>query len=120
MVAVAETLEAAAIPFAFGGALALGYASEPRATTDIDINVFLSTSHVESVFRALREDLGVGFDEQSALAEVRSDYQVRIDWSGTYLDIFFAFSDYHTECGNRARTHRFEGPDIRSFPLKTS
>jgi hypothetical protein len=30
------------IPYAFGGAVALSYHSEPRATSDIDINIFVS------------------------------------------------------------------------------
>ena len=39
---IAGEFEAATIPHAFGGALALAYYGVPRATTDIDINVFES------------------------------------------------------------------------------
>jgi hypothetical protein len=39
IVAIDEAL--AEIPHAFGGALALAYYAEPRATVDIDINVFI-------------------------------------------------------------------------------
>ena len=42
IVAVAASLEAAEIPWALGGALALAYATnEPRGTRDIDVNVFV-------------------------------------------------------------------------------
>ena len=34
----------AKIPHAFGGALALAYYAEPRATIDIDLNLFIPTN----------------------------------------------------------------------------
>jgi hypothetical protein len=36
---VMDALEQAGVPAAIGGALALGYHAEPRATSDADINV---------------------------------------------------------------------------------
>lgn len=33
------------VGYGFGGALALSYYSEPRATSDIDINVFVGYTH---------------------------------------------------------------------------
>jgi hypothetical protein len=41
------------IPYAFGGAIALNYHREPRSTLDIDIDIFLSPEHEESVLSAL-------------------------------------------------------------------
>jgi hypothetical protein len=38
---IAQALEQAQIPYAFGGAIALAYYAAPRGTEDIDINVFL-------------------------------------------------------------------------------
>ena len=41
LVALHDALDEAAIPHAVGGAIALGYYAEPRATIDVDINVFV-------------------------------------------------------------------------------
>ena len=43
----------AAVPHAFGGALALAYWAEPRATVDIDVNVFVPTERVGAVLDPL-------------------------------------------------------------------
>ena len=114
VVAVVEALEAEGIPFAVGGALALGYACEARATTDIDVNIFLPASCVEDVFRTLREHLHfeVEFDTPSARLTVERDFQIRIDWNGTYIDLFFSFSEFHEEVARRARRYRFLGRDM--------
>ena len=49
--AVGAALEQSGIPWAFGGALALAYAtSEPRGTRDVDVNVFVSSDHAVDVF----------------------------------------------------------------------
>lgn len=39
---LADVLEAHDIPYAIGGALALGYYAEPRGTVDVDINIFVT------------------------------------------------------------------------------
>src|SRR4051794_41101706 len=39
---VGEALSEARIPHAFGGALAVAYYGEPRATGDIDVNIFIA------------------------------------------------------------------------------
>ena len=39
---VADAFERSGLPYAFGGAIALLYAGEPRSTADIDLNVFIN------------------------------------------------------------------------------
>ena len=39
-VRIAQALEAAGVPYALGGALALGAHGVPRGTLDVDVNVF--------------------------------------------------------------------------------
>ena len=51
----------AAIPHAFGGALALAYYAEPRATIDIDLNVFVTADRFAEVAAPLAA-LGVAID----------------------------------------------------------
>ena len=52
---LAETLAAADVPHAFGGAIALAYYATPRGTQDVDINVFLPTSAFDRVLEAPHE-----------------------------------------------------------------
>lgn len=92
VVAVHRSLENAKLAHAFGGALALAYYAEPRATIDIDINVFVPPAKVASVLEALTP-LGVS-DELDAGA-VERDGQGRTWWGRTPLDLFFAYDDVH-------------------------
>jgi hypothetical protein len=48
IIEIARAFDAAKIEWAFGGALALAYATqEPRGTRDIDINVFVTGGAVD-------------------------------------------------------------------------
>ncbi len=51
----------AGVPHAFGGALALAYYAEPRATIDIDVNVFVPPASFATVLDPLAR-LGVDVD----------------------------------------------------------
>jgi hypothetical protein len=46
---LADALEAAGVPYALGGALAFNPYGPPRATKDVDINIFLGASDVGRV-----------------------------------------------------------------------
>ena len=57
---LADVLEAHGIPYAIGGALALGYYTEPRGTVDVDINIFVTPPHaIDALLQRLGE---VGFE----------------------------------------------------------
>lgn len=92
----------AGVAHAFGGALALAYYAEPRATIDVDVNVFAAPSRAGRALDALRE-LGVDVDRPTALAAARRDGQTRVWWGRTPIDLFFAYDPFHTACKRRAR-----------------
>ncbi len=107
---IARTLRDARVPHAFGGALALVYWSEPRGTTDIDINIFLPASEAERVFEAAA---AVGVVASAAQrTETLAREQVRLDWSGTYVDLFFAYDPFHESCRERAVDVDFFGETL--------
>ena len=111
VVAIADALDHADVPWAIGGAIALAYATEePRGTRDIDVNVFVSESSAPQVFAAL--PVGVHHDH-AAVEDARRDGQVRLDWAGTPVDVFFAVAPFHSEVDQRCRTVPFAGRDIR-------
>ncbi len=84
----------AAIPHAFGGALALAYYAEPRATIDIDLNVFVPAERFPDVAAPLVE-LGTSADDPAVAEIVRRDGQVRVFWDATPIDLFFAYDPFH-------------------------
>jgi len=91
----------------FGGAIALAWYRSPRATTDIDVNITLAPPQAAPVLGAL-EHLGVSIARADRAAIAR-DGQARLDWEGSYLDLFFATLDLHLEMATRSREVSF-GP----------
>jgi hypothetical protein len=82
------------VPHAFGGALALAYYAEPRATIDIDVNVFVGVERVADVIDPLRV-LDVAAPDSATLALIDRDGQARLFWDDTPIDLFFAYDQFH-------------------------
>ena len=82
------------IPHAFGGALALAYYAEPRATVDIDLNVFVAADRFPDVADPLAV-LGVAIGGSETAETVRRDGQGRVLWETTPIDMFFAHDPFH-------------------------
>lgn len=101
VIVIHEALDDAKIPHALGGALALAYYADPRATIDIDINVFLSTDRWRDVVDAL-EELGVETTKLDSAALLR-DGQCRLWWGDNAVDLFFSYSPIHEEMKKEAR-----------------
>jgi nucleotidyltransferase AbiEii toxin of type IV toxin-antitoxin system len=110
IVSLHEILDSAGVPHQFGGAIALIWYRNPRATTDIDINLTLPPEAAEPILQMLsRIGVRVAPEDRAAIA---SDGQARLDWDGSYLDVFFATMDLHLEMAERARLVRFGPVDI--------
>jgi Uncharacterised nucleotidyltransferase len=110
VVELARVLGASEVPFAFGGALALAYYAEPRATVDVDINVFVPPDAVDRVSDVLGA-LGI----RTSAAERRlvlRDGQVRLHWGVTPLDLFFAYDAFHFHAAQRTRSVPFGADTI--------
>lgn len=108
--AIHKRLQAAKIPHAIGGALALAYYAEPRATIDIDVNVFVPASQWKRVFEAL-ESLGVDASDIDTAALERAG-QCRVWWNDNAVDLFFANEVIHDEMRKRIRRVPFAGETI--------
>lgn len=108
--AIAEALRAAAIPHAFGGALALAYYATPRGTHDIDLNVFVPEAKAAPVLRELTR-MGVAAGGARTLREARTRGQTRVLWEHTPLDLFFSYDPLHDRCAARVRRVPF-GDDV--------
>jgi hypothetical protein len=107
IVAVHEMLDAMGVPHQFGGAVALAWYRNPRATTDVDLNVTVSPEDADPVLGALTH-LGVTVSPADRVL-IKQDGQARLDWEGSYLDLFFATFELHREMAERSHQVSF-GP----------
>jgi hypothetical protein len=84
--AIHDSLTAASVPHAFGGAIALAYCvEEPRGTRDLDVNIFVDAARAEPTLACLPNGVTVTEDD---VAKVRRDGQARLDWEGVPVDVF--------------------------------
>jgi hypothetical protein len=108
---VAIHVALAGVPHAFGGALALAYYAEPRATIDIDLNVFVPASGYDVVAAPLAP-LGVAVDDPTAVELVARDGQARVMWEATPIDLFFAYDPFHEAARRGSRLVPFADTEI--------
>lgn len=104
VLALHERLAGAQIAHAFGGALALAYYAEPRATIDVDVNVFLAPAAHPAVAAALAP---LGVEPAPDAAALERDGQARWWWGRTPVDLFFAYDPIHEAMRGATRTVPF-------------
>ncbi len=109
--AIHVSLTQARIGHAFGGALALASYAEPRATIDVDINIFLDPQQHEEVLAAL-SPLGVTGDVPTN--QVERDGQCRLAWGDNPVDLFYAYHELHAAMQQAVRRAELGG---RSIPI---
>lgn len=102
---IADALDADGLPYAIGGALALGFYAPPRATVDVDVNIFVSP--VRQLGRALKALERVGFvaegDRHTVSRQAREEGQFRGTVAGLRVDVFVPALRYYRELEQRRR-----------------
>jgi hypothetical protein len=110
LLAVHDGLDAAGIPHAIGGAIALGYCVlEPRGTRDVDVNVFVDPQRARDVFAAMPEGVELSGLQ---LEHAERDGQVRLRWGITPIDLFLSVLPFHDRVQAHIREVPFEGRTI--------
>jgi len=110
VVALEAALAAHDVPHAFGGAIALAYlVLNPRATSDVDVNLFVPTAEAGSALAALPDGVAIPDDAQ---ATIERDGQIRLWWEETPVDLFFDYAPIHAEAARNAGTAPFAGITI--------
>jgi hypothetical protein len=97
-----QALTEAAIPFAFGGAIARNYYADVRTTTDIDVGVFLPPEQHQRVLSVLSALFAIDAPDEIA-RRIERDGQVRIPWGRTPVDLFFSYDAFHEVSAARVR-----------------
>jgi hypothetical protein len=84
---IIDALEAEGLPYALGGALAYSFWGVPRATVDIDLNVFIPLARLDALLRALAR-AGCRCDEAEARARALAGDVVQAELAGMRVDLF--------------------------------
>jgi hypothetical protein len=116
VLAVHRTLEEHGLSHAFGGALALAYVGEPRATVDVDVNVFLPASDLDVVASAL-EAVSCREARDPALRVPNAGVRFLHRDTGFPVDVFPSLDvERYAEIERRVVRHPF-GPDDEPLPF---
>jgi hypothetical protein len=84
---IGAALDRASIAYAVGGAIALSYWAVPRATADVDVNVFVREHELCALCDAL---VAIGVPISLDAARVASDASglIVVQWMGMRVDLF--------------------------------
>lgn len=111
--ALADALEHHSIPYAIGGALALGFYAPPRATVDVDVNAFIPLDDLETLTIALEE---AGFTPEGTREALRATAaesgQFRGRVQGIRVDVFVPAIPYYSELEGTKRRASLLGRPI--------
>jgi len=98
VLAIDRALTGARVAHAFGGAFALAYYAEPRATIDIDVNAFVAPNEWPALAEVVTP---LGVETRDASPE--PDGQCRWWWGRTPIDLFFSYAEIHEAMAHATR-----------------
>lgn len=103
-----DRLEASRLPYALGGAVAYSSWGEPRATRDVDLNIWVEPEALPEAFDVLAA-AGVTIDRPRAVAEA-ADRGLFVGWHGEYrVDVFVPSIPFYAEALARRVRVRLAG-----------
>lgn len=108
---LATGLESAGFDYAIGGAIALGYHAPPRATQDIDLNLFVEMDAARDGLRAL-SDIGVEIDIDTAERQCRERGDTRGWMDGVRVDVFVNSIPLHRDARRRRERVTLAGTEL--------
>ena len=113
--AIADALERRKIPYAIGGALALGFYAPPRATVDVDVNIFVTGERGFAKALGILNDSGFVAEADPAmlLRQAREEGQFRGRIEGIRVDVFVSTVPFYKELKRRVRNAVLLGRPIK-------
>jgi Nucleotidyl transferase AbiEii toxin, Type IV TA system len=109
---LADALEQAAVPYAVGGAIAYGFHGPPRATNDVDLNIFMEPDELGPAVDALAA-AGATVDRAKAIesARLRGDFSVH--FGAMRVDVFTPSIELSYSAAARTQTFQLLGRPVR-------
>ena len=108
---IADGLERHGVAYAIGGAHAYGQYGIPRATNDVDVNVFVPLDGLAPVFEALCA-LGIAVDEAATREDAARDGLVGLRFGMFRVDVFTPSIDFSWEAERTRVRHLIEGRPV--------
>lgn len=108
---VARAFDHYDLPYAIGGALAYGLWGVPRATIDVDVNVFVTQERLPEVFAALKS-LSLPIDEEASTAANARDGMFSTHFGLYRIDIFTASIDFSWEAERTRALRRIGDQEV--------
>lgn len=99
---LAARLEAANCEYALGGAIALGFWSEPRGTLDVDVTLYLPVDDPRRC-TTLLEQIGCVFDRERTETMLAEHTFCQVQFLGMRLDVFLPMSSFYELAKARRR-----------------
>jgi hypothetical protein len=116
--ALVDALERSGFPYALGGAVAYSAWAEPRATRDVDVNLWVSPDRLDEGF-AVFESAGVLLDRAQARGEAR-ERGMFVGRLGEYrVDVFVPSVPFYDEALQRRVRSRIAGRDTWVLSAET-
>jgi hypothetical protein len=102
---LADVLERRGFRYAIGGAIALGFYSPPRATVDVDVNVFIRPAEeLDSLLGALAEaDFTPDGPPEAVRRSAAEEGQFRGSIRGLRVDVFVPANPFYARLEERRR-----------------
>lgn len=117
-IVVIDALQAANIPCAIGGALALGVWGVPRGTTDVDVSTFVDASRHSELLDVLAR-AGCTFDREEALRRAREGDTVFTWKDGFRVDVFVPSIPFYDDAARTVRRVTFRGREVPFVSAET-
>jgi hypothetical protein len=99
-VQLAKALDDVGIDYAVGGAIALTFWSEPRATVDVDITLFWPDTDYARALDML-QTMGCEFQRRRALETIYEYGFCKTDRNGVRVDVFFPMMPFISQARDR-------------------
>jgi len=108
---LADALEARGISYALGGALAYGQYGIPRATNDVDVNVFVRDEALAAVAAALRS-VGIAVTDEAFRHDAAAEGLSVLRLGNVRIDVFTPSIAFSWQAERTRRRARIDGRDV--------
>jgi hypothetical protein len=109
--AICRVLELGPIPYAIGGALAFGLWGVPRATVDVDLNIFTEDDRLDEVVAAL-DELGISCDISEIRTQAEREGRFVLRHGAFRIDVFTPSIEFAWEAERTRVLQTVEGQDV--------
>ncbi len=100
MVRLTSELDGRGIESAFSGSVARSFHGSTTPNHDIDLLLFIASDRAGEVID-LASELGMTMPYEDPLRYADEADQLRLDWDGTSVDVFFHSHEFHNSCRER-------------------